>query len=230
MQRQSRRERGDSSSRIVRLVAPVREHVVDIIRQQILSGDRAPGERLVERELTEEFDISRNTLREAYRQLEAEGFIVLTPHKGPIVYRLSAAEAKAIYELREAIECFAVQLFAERASDEQVEELAECVAEVSAAHRVGEITAILSVKDRFYETLYAGSGNPLLRQHINLLQARLVRLRAASLSTPGRLENSAAEIERVMDKIAHRDANAARDLWRVHIGNAAAAALTQFES
>ena len=117
------------SPRIVRLIAPVREQVVEAIRQQIFAGELAPGQRLIERELTEHLGVSRNTLREAYRQLEAEGFIVITPHKGPVISRLDDREARAVYELREAIECFAIQLFVERASADQVQDLGQRVAE-----------------------------------------------------------------------------------------------------
>ena len=106
--------------KVTHVAAPVRAQAVEAIRAEIISGVLSPGQKLVERELCERLDVSRNTLREACRQLEAEGFLVIPPHKGPTVARLTDEEARAVYEVREALECFAVRLFVERASDEQL--------------------------------------------------------------------------------------------------------------
>lgn len=211
--------------KITRVVAPVREQVVDAIRAEIINGGLAPGQRLIERELREELDVSRNTLREAYRQLEAEGFITVTPHKGPIVTAMTDAEVRSVYEVREALECFAVRLFVQRADPATVEWLRATVARLREAHESGEVTVMLEVKREFYDVLYAGAGNDVLRAQAALLQSRLYQLRARSLSRAGRPEASIAEIEQVLDRIVAGDAPGASALWGQHIHQAALAAL-----
>ncbi|OEV10767.1 GntR family transcriptional regulator [Streptomyces nanshensis] len=211
--------------KVARVVAPVRAQVVEALRAEIVSGVLAPGQRLVERELCERLDVARNTVREACRQLEAEGFLEIPPHKGPVVAVLTQAQARDVYELREALECFAVRLFAERASDEQVATLKERLGELAAAHRSEDTSAMLQAKEEFYEVLYAGAGNAALESQAGLLQGRLARLRSLSLSRPGRAAQSIAEIEEVVRAIESRDASLASDLWCAHVRNAAASAL-----
>ncbi|MBX6354835.1 MAG: GntR family transcriptional regulator [Micromonosporaceae bacterium] len=211
--------------KITRVFAPVRAQVVEAIRTEIINGGLAPGQRLVERELCEELDVSRNTLREAYRQLEAEGFITITPHKGPTVAVLTDDEARAVYEVREALECFAVRLFVERADPAMVDRLRQTVVRLREAHLSDDVSAMLKIKREFYDVLYAGAGNEVLKAQAALLQSRLYRLRARSLSREGRPERSIKEIEQVMDRIAAGDAAGASALWGEHIHHAASAAL-----
>ncbi|TVT51589.1 GntR family transcriptional regulator [Amycolatopsis rhizosphaerae] len=211
--------------KVTHAAAPVRAQAVEAIRAEIVNGALKPGQRLVERELCERLDVSRNTVREACRQLEAEGFLVIPPHKGPIVARLSEEEARAIYEVREALECFAVRLFVERASDEMVAKLRDAVAKLGAAHDSGRVSRMLTAKNRFYDVLYSGAGNDVLHQQARLLHGRLAQLRARSLTHQGRPRASIEEIEEVVGRIAARDADTASALWRKHIHNAAATAL-----
>ncbi|GHF79501.1 DNA-binding GntR family transcriptional regulator [Amycolatopsis bartoniae] len=213
--------------KVIHAAAPVRTQAVEAIRAEIVSGTLKPGQRLVERELCERLDVSRNTVREACRQLEAEGFLVIPPHKGPTVAQLSDEEARAIYEVREALECFAVRLFVERASDETVTRLRDALAKLKAAHESGRVARMLSTKTKFYDVLYSGAGNEVLHSQAHLLHGRLAQLRARSLSHSGRPQSSIAEIEEVVARIAARDADAASALWRDHIRNAAATALSR---
>lgn len=212
--------------KVTHVAAPVRAQAVAAIRAEIISGELAPGQKLVERELCERLDISRNTLREACRQLEAEGFLVIPPHKGPTVARLSDHEARAVYEVREALECFAVRLFVERAGDELMEQMTAAVADLDAAHHAGNVSQMLEKKNRFYEVLYSGADNPVLHDQALLLNGRLSQLRARSLSRGGRPTASITEIHEVLRAVTDRDADRASALWRQHIRNAAATALT----
>jgi DNA-binding GntR family transcriptional regulator len=211
------------------VASPVREQTVEAIREQIMNGSFAEGQRLVERELCEQLQVSRNTLREAYRQLEAEGFVEIRPHRGPTVTILSKEEAKALYEVREAMEGLAIRLFTERASATQLAELEDTYVELEAAYATGEVGAMLHTKDRFYELLYKGASNEALRAYARVLQGRLSRLRSKSLSTGSRPLRSIAEIEGVMTHIKARDAEAASRAWCAHIRNAAAVVEESFE-
>lgn len=219
-------EEGTGSLRVNHVAAPVRAQVVEAIRAEIISGALKPGQRLVERELCERLDVSRNTIREACRQLEAEGFLVIPPHKGPVVAQLSDAEARAIYEVREALECFAVRLFVERAPDEKVRRLQDAFGKLETAHRSGRVSSMLTAKNRFYDVLYSGAQNDVLHAQARLLHGRLAQLRARSLAHPGRPTTSIEEIEAVVAAIAARDADTASARWREHIHNAAAVALS----
>ena len=130
----------------------------------------------------------------SYRQLEVEGFITIAPHKGPTVTVLTDDEARQVYEVREALECMAVRLFVERGSDAAIDRLRSAVDAVRKAHTSGEVAAMLEVKKDFYDALHAGSGNDILRDQAALLQSRLYRLRARSLSSAGRPDASVSRL------------------------------------
>ncbi|AII10622.1 MULTISPECIES: GntR family transcriptional regulator [Rhodococcus] len=213
--------------KITRVVAPVRAQAVEAIRDEIIRGNLAPGQRLIERELCEELDVSRNTIREACRQLEAEGFIEIPPHKGPVVATISDQDARDLYEFREALECLAVRLFVERATDAAVGELREACTALFAAHDSLDVAEMIEAKNRFYEILYAGTGNKIASAQAKLLNGRLAGLRARSLAHAGRPAHSRDEIKDVLLAIEARDSAGAAELWRQHIGNAARTALEE---
>lgn len=207
-------------SRVRHYAAPVRVQAVEAIRAQIMDGTLREGQRLVERELCEQLDISRNTLREAYRQLEAEGFVEMRPHKGPTVTRITHREARSLYELRQALEGLAIRLFTARASDAQVQELEECFETLRRAHGSGEVSEMLRAKDAFYDVLYRGADNEILSAHARGLQRRLAQLRARSLSAESRPGQSIAEMSGVMERIVRRQATDAEQAWCAHIHSA----------
>lgn len=209
--------------RITRELAPLREQTAAALREDIATGRLRPGARLVERQLCEEFGVSRPTLREALRQLEAEGLVVSVPHRGPTVAVISSEEARELYEVREALECFTVGLFVQRADDAQQATLREAFEALRTAHYTEDVALLIAVKDRFYDALYEGAGNRVLRAQAAALHARVSRLRLQSLSRPGRAATSLAEVEELVWAIAARDEARARALCAQHLRNAAAA-------
>lgn len=83
--------------------------LADVLRQRIIDGDVAPGSRLSESSLAESFDVSRNTLREAFRVLAEQGLVAHIPHRGVSVASPSIADVIDIYRARRVIECTALR-------------------------------------------------------------------------------------------------------------------------
>jgi DNA-binding transcriptional regulator YhcF (GntR family) len=86
-----------------RVAAPLRDQVSNALRQAIVERELRPGQRLVERELTGMLQVSRATIRESLRELEAEGLVTVIPQRGAVVASISMQEAADIYEARAAI-------------------------------------------------------------------------------------------------------------------------------
>src|SRR6201996_7033064 len=107
---------GPLSVHVKRVVAPVREQVLDQLRDAIVRQRLAPGQRLIERELTEQTGVSRTTIREVLRELAAEGLVVSVPNKGTVVASVSLARAAELYEVRAVLESMAVRQFAAKAT------------------------------------------------------------------------------------------------------------------
>ena len=174
------------SFQISRQAAPIRTQTLRKLRKAILDSYFKPGDRLYEKELCEQFGVSRTSIREALRQLEAEALVTIVPNQGPIVTRVSQRDAEDIYQVRELLECLASRLFAERATDKQVRDLAGAVDSLERAYLADDIRAFLKVKTTVYEILFSGCGNNVAHSIFKTLIARVNVLRKTSLSQPGR--------------------------------------------
>ncbi|ULR48889.1 GntR family transcriptional regulator [Streptomyces deccanensis] len=216
----------DLAAQVGRVAAPLRQQVLDVLRQAILSFHYAPGQRLVERELIEEIGVSRTTIREALRELAAEGLVKTIPQKGAVVVVPSLQEALELYELRAALEALAVRRFTEVASDDQVAELRAAFEQLAEmANGDGDTLRILQAKGQFYDVLLRGCGNRSVHSTLGGVQARLSLLRATSLAQPGRTARSVQELRAMVEAIEARNPEAAVRACNHHIEQAKRAGL-----
>lgn len=209
-----------------RVTAPVKSQVLIALRQAITDFELKPGERLVERTLAEQFEVSRPTVREVLAQLRSEGLVTVAPQGGAFVSVLAPSEATDIYEMRAALEALAVQRFTERATDEQRSQLREALDGYGLAVDEGlGIQEELRAKDSFYAVLYAGAASEPLTEMLTILQRRLQILRATSREIPGRPHRAFTELAAVVEAIERGDATAAAALAGHHVSMAAEAAI-----
>jgi DNA-binding GntR family transcriptional regulator len=212
----------ETSMRVGRVAAPLRDQVLEIVRSAILDFRYKPGQRLIERELIEQIGVSRTTIREVLRELDAEGLVTTIPQRGAIVVVPTPEEAADLYDVRASLEALAARRFVERASAEQLEALGEAVAAFESVVAAGGSTLeLLHAKDAIYDVLLAGAGSPAIRSILGGLQARVRMLRAASLSQPGRPQRALAEMHRLNEAVRARDGDAAAAACVAHIDQAA---------
>lgn len=204
---------------------PLRRQAEDGLRSAILSGRYAAGERLKERDLMEILGVSRTLLREALRQIEAEGLLTIIPNRGPVVATLSYEEAEEIYEVRSILEAQACVGFAARASTAHVKILKRVFAELKKAAKAGDIKGTLEKSDEFYEAILAGSGNKVLSNMLKLLHNRIVLLRRTSISEPDRLPETLEELTGMFEALCERDEAAAGKASVHHVRQASRVAL-----
>lgn len=212
---------------LVREAAPLRQEMIRRLRVAILAREYRPGERLTEKPLCERFGVSRTVVREALRQLEAEGLVSMVPNQGPVVAVLSRQDAVALFEVRAALEALAAELFAARASVAERERLQWAVRTVEAAFDKADLAEWLSAKDEYYEALFAGAHNEVIRGTVRGLHARVQMLRGLSLQSSGRQPQTLAEITRITEAAVAGDGAAAGEAARYHVEQAAAVALEQ---
>jgi DNA-binding GntR family transcriptional regulator len=227
-EREARLAQGDGL-KVERLRPSLRDQVLKVLRNAILELRFLPGDRLIERELCELVGVSRTSIREALRHLESEGLVRNVPNVGPTVAVVDVEEANQIYELREVLEMFAGRLFAERATEAQLANVRKALKSLAKALGSSELKAIIRQTTLFYEVFLEGCGNPLIGDAIRSLQARLVLLRASSMSMPGRAPHSLREMEDIVAALEKRDADAAAEACRRHIQKARAAAIPIIE-
>jgi DNA-binding GntR family transcriptional regulator len=217
---------GDSL-RVGRVAAPLREQVVDVLREAILDFRLKPGQRLIERELIEQIGVSRTTIREVLRQLAAEGLVTTIPQKGAIVVVPSPEEAAELYDVRLVLEAAAVTRFVRNATPAQAAALRAAVDEMErvAAEGSDDVRGVLRANDEFYEVLLQGAGNRAFHALLAGVQARVRVLRASSLSQPGRPAAAVAELREVVEAIEAGDADRAAAMTAEHLEQAEVAGL-----
>jgi DNA-binding GntR family transcriptional regulator len=207
----------------------LRAQVENQLRAAIVNGELPPGAKLIERELCEKMGVSRSSLREALRKLEAEKLIVNIPHRGPEVASLTMQEASELYALRRLLESYAAHEFTRLATDKQVEALAQTVERLRLAAQKNNRSAVLVAKAELYSILLGGCGNALVQDILGGLLARVSLLRSTSLMLPDRLPRSIEEIDELLQRIQARDAKGAGESSYKHVQNAEIAALGVFK-
>jgi len=188
-----------------------------------------PGQRLVERDLCERFDVSRTVIREALRHLEAEGLVDLVPNHGPVVSLITAEDARYIYEARETLEGVIARLCAERATAPLKKRMWNALNRLEVAYGRTGLTEQLRAKDEIYRLISLGAGNPVLASMLRIIHVRVQVLRGLSLAAPGRQAKSLAELTALVQAIDDGDADAAQKLAVEHVRSAGAVALASFE-
>ena len=199
---------------------PLRELVLEAIREAIKNGVLKPRERLMEIQLAEELGVSRTPIREALRKLELEGFIVMVPRKGAYVADISLKDVADVFEIRAALEALAAGLAAERMTDEELEEMERLLVEKVEAISSNDMDKLVDVDTKFHEAIYRASRNQRLFAIINNLREQIQRFRSTSLSYPGRMQQSMQEHRDIVEAIQSRDVQLSRQLAQEHIENA----------
>ena len=212
-----------------RHAAPLRQQVLSLLREEILSGRRSPGERLRETDLCGSYGVSRTVVREVLRQLESESLITVLPGHGPIVSVLSRRDIESLYEVRATLEGLAGELFAERASDETAAELIAHFAAMEDSYLRGDLASRGESKARFYEVLLTGADNDVLSSSLAGVHTRIGLFRRYAFVDDQRVALSYSEHRRIVTAAAvDRDPVAARDACEDHIKLAGELAVMEY--
>lgn len=214
---------------INRSTVPLRTRVVERLRTAICEQRLPQGTRLVERQLCEMLGVSRTLVREALRQLEAEGLVVSVAHAGPSVAMLERNTVRSIYEVRAVLEALAGKLFVERATESDRRKLGEAFEALRLAWRNEDPAKALRATARFYDVLFAGARNEVIAFALRPLSGRIYLLRARSIAMPGRRQQSLDEMQAILEAAQGSDPERAWRCCLVHVQRAATYALQSFD-
>lgn len=181
---------------------------------EIRSGQLLPGARLRETELAERLGISRTPVREAIRQLEADGLVTHQARLGATIRRLDYAEVIELYEMRMVLEGTASRLAARMAQRVELNELTDINDALAAAERGA---AAQELNRQFHRTLLDAARNRFLVKTMSALQKTLLILGPTTLADPARPEAAATEHAAVIAAIAAGDGAAAETAMRAHV-------------
>ena len=192
----------------------LREKILETIRDAIIKGSLKPGERVSEPELAERFGISRTPIREAFRQLESEGYLEVIPRRGAVVASLSERDVVEFYAIKSILEGHAARIAAERMTEKELERLETINQRLQQIAVDGDIKSFFRVHNEFHDLFIRASGNDKLAELINQLLLKFNRLRLASLAQPGRMEISVQEHRKIIEAFRRHDGDQADNLVR----------------
>jgi DNA-binding GntR family transcriptional regulator len=215
----------ESDLNVSREATSLRFLVENRLRSAIGSGVFKPGQRLIERELCEQTGVGRTSIREALRQLEAEGLVTTIPHRGPIVSTMTAGEAEQLYELRALLEGYAGRECAKMRDPRIIARLRAQYEKMQIVANQEDRGDLLAAKEEFYAALLEGCGNVFVQRFLNMLLNRVTLLRMTSMTQKSRIGKSIPEIEKILTAIEAGDEIAAEAACVLHVQNAAAVAL-----
>ena len=157
------------------------DYAYDHLKDAIIAGVFPPEKLLVERELCEMLGVSRTPVREALRRLSSEGLVESHPGRGMFVTRLSAEDARQLYELKEALERMAVRLCIRRMTPGELDELERCLIAHERAHEDGDSELAADMDLRFHVMLVEFARSPKIEEHAKTILVQTRRLSQPSV-------------------------------------------------
>lgn len=195
------------------------DRVADLIRANILSGDFAPGQRLVESELSETFNSSRGAVRSALIDLTHEGLVERIANRGARVRTVSVEEAVALTEVRMVVEGLCAAKAAENITDDQIEDLRDIGRRMQDAVRNGEIMVYSQLNTALHDRICEISDQPAAAEVLSNLRARNVRHQFRLALRPGRPHVSLPEHLAIIDEVCARSPDGAERAARRHVAS-----------
>lgn len=189
----------------------LRERIVSSIRNAIINGQLKPGTRIAEPELAEKFGISRTPIREAFRQLETEGFISVIPRKGAIVASFSAQDVSNFYDLKMILEGYAARLATMTLTESEIDRMETVNRQMTAASGKKDLRRVLDLHNEFHDTFLRAAGNDRLHQIVQSMVAQFQRYRLI-LAMPGKVEGAIDQHVEIIDAFRRRDPSLAEKL------------------
>ena len=193
----------------------LRERIVVRLRQAIITGDLSPKTRLTEPDLARQLNVSRTPLREAIRQLEAEGFVTTVPRVGCFVTEITPQDAADVYAIRMVIEGLAARQAAENPDPAKRKTLEAILADL--AGRTADYRQYHEISGKFHDIIVGLSGNRRLQGIYHSLAQHVSRMRTLSLAVRGRPEISLRGHRRIASAILRGQGAEAERAMRAHI-------------
>ena len=189
-----------------------------LIREQILSGERAPGSPIDQEVLAKSLGLSTTPVREALRRLESERLVNTRAHRDTVVAPVSAADLEHVYQLRLQLDPLAAALAAKNVSP-SIKESLERLIETS----VGEMaTAELDFNRELHSEIYSACGNPVLVEILDRLWDQSDRYRMITIARERSSNIALREHAAIVDAVLEGNSRLAARLMRQHVADSLA--------
>jgi len=192
------------------------EEIADILRENIISGNINPGEKVNEYQVAKLLNISRPPVREAFRLLVAEDLITLIPRKGAFVSKMSSQEVQEIYEMKSMMESFALRLAIPIMNEKDISEIDLILNLMEKEIKGNNFKKIQRLNIEFHRRIIKMSKNQKLIHFYESIVLPIRRYQRIGLSAPISWKTSLQEHECIVEAIQSRNIELAEELTREH--------------
>jgi DNA-binding GntR family transcriptional regulator len=193
------------------------ETVVRRLEEEIVLGRLRPRERLLEEDLSREFNTKRHVVRAALAELETMGIVVRQPNRGAAVRDFSAEEVEHIYNVREVLERYAAQIIPLPADPALLARLREIHARHGQAVDKGDPRTVFRANLEFHRVFFGACGNPSLAEQIHQLASRAHAIRFLAINDDALLDRARREYGQMIDYLEAREREKLVELVGEHI-------------
>jgi DNA-binding GntR family transcriptional regulator len=195
------------------------QKVYHLLKTEIVKGVLKPGTKLLEVKIAEQLGVSRTPIREALKQLAAEGFVKMIPNQGMMVNKVSIKDIQEVLQIRGVLEGLAARLAAELIKKEEIKILEKYIRQMECYTNKNDFLAFSEIDAKFHELILNVCKNSRLIQIRKNLSDQAHRYRIRSLSVSGRLKHSLKEHQEIVEALKRKDSEQADRLSQKHIEN-----------
>ncbi|MCK8824221.1 GntR family transcriptional regulator [Fuchsiella alkaliacetigena] len=196
------------------------EQVYEIIKNKIIYRELKPGERIIDKHLAEELDVSRSLVRQAFTILEKEELITSIPRSGFYVREITKQDVAEIYNIRKLLETYATELAVDKLSEEDIAEADEIFEKAKQDLEEGRVEKFIEADSKLHEILIDNCGNDRLKKMINKYNTHYIFYRIIDLSTVERAKEAYEEHYEIFKAVQKRDVEEAVRLMGEHVERA----------
>ncbi|MBN2333530.1 MAG: GntR family transcriptional regulator [Deltaproteobacteria bacterium] len=195
-------------SEIIASHKTLREKIAELLREAIIQQKIKPGERVTELEIASRFGLSRTPIREAFRQLESEGFLTIIPRKGAMVASLEEKDIRDFYEIKAVLEGYAARIAAEHISDDEIAKLERLNAKIRECADRQDVAGMTRVHNEFHQLILEICGNQKIMTIVSGLVRQFLRFRFF-VSASSQLDKLLADHENIIAAFKAHDGSSA---------------------
>lgn len=206
-------------SRVEKRFRSLRRLLTEELKEAIVTGKLAPGERLAEEKFASSLNVGRVPLREALRRLEAEGYLTFLSNNEIVVSKPTIEDVQDYYSIASVLEGLATRLAVERAQPEELSRLRELHQLLREAYKEKDPERYFEANSSFHRFIAEIARNERLHRLIDQMRHEIQKTRTLSLHLPQRLDYSMREHDQILDAFLKRNAELAEATVVQHLQN-----------
>lgn len=200
-----------------KIINTIRGQVYELLKEEICGGKYQPGQWLQEKELAEQFSVSRSPVREALKQLAADGLVIEVPNKGVFIREFTPKDIEEIFDLRVMMESYAIDKIVDLLTEDAKSQLTFCLNQLQNAFEQNQMAQYIQADTALHDLIIRLSGNGFLAIAYERVHIMIQQFRTYSLQDQGRFDESINEHQEIICHILAKEPEQAKEINSRHL-------------